>query len=79
MRLEDVFNIGIKMGHDSDIRNIDRPGTYEGVYGDCRIIYGNREKEIKEVYIAVDAGVSELLVVHELNRRGKRINLKIRR
>ena len=77
MRLKDVFDIGIKMGQDSDIRNIDRPGTYSGIYADCWIIHGSRDKEINKAYIAVDAGVPEMLVVHELNKKRGKIDCMI--
>ncbi|MCD4670067.1 MAG: hypothetical protein K8S14_06445 [Actinomycetia bacterium] len=73
MKWKDVFDLGIKMGRDSDIRNIDDPGSYGGSYSDCAIISGKEDREVNKVYIAVDAGVPELLLVDELNKRGKNI------
>ncbi|HAJ95044.1 MAG TPA: NGG1p interacting factor NIF3 [Actinobacteria bacterium] len=74
MKWKDIFNLGIKMGQDSDIRNVDTPGSYTGSYSDCAIISGNENREVNTVYVAVDAGVAELLLVDELNRKGKKID-----
>jgi len=73
MRWKDVFDLGIKMGQNFDIRNIDAPGSYNGSYSDCAIISGREDREVDTVYVAVDVGVAELLLVDELNRRGKKI------
>ena len=69
MRWKRVFETGIKMGLDSDIRNIDDPGSYAGTYADCRIIHGDEDTDVNNLYIAVDAGVSEMLLVNELNKK----------
>jgi hypothetical protein len=69
-----IFDTAIKMGHESDIRNIDDPGSYISGYPDCRIIFGDPGKKIKNVYTAVDAGVPELLVVNELKKQGEPID-----
>jgi hypothetical protein len=74
MKWKQLFDTAIKMGHESDIRNIDNPGSYSSGYPDCRIIYGDPGNEINEVYIAVDAGVPELLVANELKKQGKPID-----
>jgi putative NIF3 family GTP cyclohydrolase 1 type 2 len=74
MEWKQAFDIAIGMGHKSDIRNIDNPGAYSEGYPDCRIIYGDPGEKINDVYIAVDAGVPELLVVNEFKKRGKNIN-----
>jgi len=74
MRWKDVFDLGIKMGQECDIRNIDAPGSYTGSYSDCAIISGREDREVDTVYVAVDVGVAELLLVDELNRRGKKID-----
>jgi hypothetical protein len=74
MKWKDIFNLGIEMGQDCDIRNIDKPGSYSRIYSDCSIIYGNGDSEINKIYAAVDAGVSELLLVNELNKRGSDID-----
>lgn len=74
MRWKDIFNLGIKMGLDNDIRNIDSPGSYNGNYADCAIITGQEDREVKTVYVAVDAGPAELLLVDNLNKSGKKID-----
>jgi hypothetical protein len=74
MEWKQIFDAAIAMGHESDIRNIDNPGSYSSGYPDCRIIYGDPGIKIKKAYIAVDAGVPELLVVNELKKQGKPID-----
>ena len=70
MKWQDIFNAGIKLGRDSDIRNNQDSWKYDGGYSDCTIINGDPGLEIKKVYMAVDVEVSELLVVRELNDNG---------
>ncbi|MFC2145156.1 hypothetical protein ACFLQQ_02390 [Actinomycetota bacterium] len=74
MKWQDVFNAGIKLGRDSDIRNDHDAWKYDGDYNDCTIINGDPGQEMKKVYIAVDVEVSELLLVRELNGRGAGID-----
>ncbi len=74
MEWQQIFDIAIEMGHKSDIRNIDDPGSYSSGYPDCRIIYGDPGKKIEHLYIGVDAGVPEMLVVNELKKQGKPID-----
>jgi hypothetical protein len=74
MKWQDIFDAGIKLGTDSDIRNDQDSWKYDGDYCDCTIINGDPGLEIKKVYIAVDVGVSELLVVRELNNNGAGID-----
>ena len=74
MELKQIFDTAIKMGHESDIRNIDDPGSYSSGYPDCRILYGDPGKIINTTYIAVDAGVPELLVANELKKQGRQID-----
>lgn len=74
MKWKDIFELGIRIGRECDIRNIDAPGSYTGSYSDCTIISGREDSEVNSVYVAVDAGVAELLLVGELNRKGKNID-----
>jgi len=71
---QDIFNAGIKLGRECDIRNYQDSGKSDLDYSDCTIINGDPGLEIKKVYIAVDVGVSELLVVRELNDNGAGID-----
>jgi hypothetical protein len=73
MEWKKIFDTGISMGHAYDIRNIEAPGSYSSGYSDSMIIHGDRERQIEDVYIAVDAGVPEILVVNELKKQGKKI------
>ena len=74
MRWQDIFNTGIELGRDCDIRNYTDSGKYEGDYSDCTIINGDPGLEIKKVYTAIDVEVSELLLVRELNDKGAGID-----
>jgi len=74
MKWKEIFETGIEMGHAADVRNLDNPRSYKGNYADCRIIHGDGDKEVNTLYIAVDAGVPEMLVVQELNKKGKNID-----
>ncbi|MEE8324169.1 MAG: hypothetical protein V3R31_00785, partial [Candidatus Humimicrobiaceae bacterium] len=64
----------IKLGRECDIRNYQDSGKSDLDYSDCTIINGDPGLEIKKVYIAVDVGVSELLLVRELNDNGAGID-----
>jgi hypothetical protein len=74
MEWKKIFDAGISMGHECDIRNIDAPGSYCSGYPDSAIIHGDTARQIYDAYIAVDAGVPEILVVNELNKQGKKID-----
>ena len=74
MEWKQLFDTAIKMGCEADIRNIDDPGSYSSGYPDCRIIYGDPGNKVNDVYVAVDAGVPELLVANELKKQGKPID-----
>ncbi|MCJ7471751.1 MAG: hypothetical protein MUP02_02920 [Actinobacteria bacterium] len=74
MKWQDIFNTGIKLGQECDIRNYQDSGKYDGDYNDCTIINGDPGLEIKKVYTAIDVEVSELLLVRELNDKGAGID-----
>lgn len=74
MKWQDIFNTGIKLGRKCDIRNYTGSCKYDGDYSDCTIINGDPGLEIKKVYTAIDVGVSELLLVRELNDKGAGID-----
>jgi len=44
-------------------------------YGDTRILYGERLKEVKNILTGIDMETQELLLAEALSRRGKRIDL----
>jgi len=71
---QDIFNAGIKLGRECDIRNYQDSGMYNGDYSDCTIINDDPGLEIKKVYTAIDVEVSELLLVRELNNDGAGID-----
>jgi len=74
VKWQDIFNAGIKLGRECDIRNYQDSGKYDGDYSDCTIINGNPGLEIKKVYTAIDVEVGELLLVRELNNDGAGID-----
>jgi putative NIF3 family GTP cyclohydrolase 1 type 2 len=74
VKWQNIFETGIKLGRECDLRNFQDPRNYRGGYSDCVIINGDPGMEIKKVYVAVDIKVSEILLVKELNRNGAGIN-----
>lgn len=47
-------------------------------YSDTRLLYGDKNREIKKIFVGVDAGGEELLLVDRLNRnKGKKIDMAI--
>jgi len=74
VKWQDVFNTGIRLGRECDIRNYTGSGKYGGDYSDCTIINGDPGLEIKKVYTAIDIEVSELLLVRRLNDKGAGID-----
>ncbi|MCJ7666059.1 MAG: hypothetical protein MUO59_04905, partial [Actinobacteria bacterium] len=74
MKWQDIFNLGIKLGRECDIRNDPYSGDFEEDYSDCTIINGDPGIDVKKVYVAVDIGVGELLLAVELNKRGAGID-----
>jgi len=74
----DIFKKGIRFGIEYDIRkhvvNINMPGQDNFFYPDSVIITGDREKEIKNLYVAIDTDTSEVLLVKELINSGLNID-----
>lgn len=46
-------------------------------YSDTRILFGDPKIEIKKIAVGIDLEAAELLLIHELNRAGKKINLAL--
>ena len=46
-------------------------------YSDTRILFGNPNSEVKKIAVGIDFESSELLLVHELNRSGEKIDLAL--
>ena len=66
MKWEQIYDLAIEYGIDNDIRYAStgiNKIKYENQYPDSLILSGNGEKEIKNLFVAVDIGTSELLLV----------------
>lgn len=46
-------------------------------YADSRVLYGDREKEIKKILVGIDIDVGEILLADRLRSSGKKIDLLI--
>lgn len=46
-------------------------------YNDTRILYGKLDKEIKNIFVGIDIGLGELLLVDKLRQNGQHIDLVI--
>ena len=44
-------------------------------YSDTRILYGNKEKEIKTIFVGIDIEVGEILLAERLREKGEAIDL----
>ena len=74
MKWKDIYELGIKAGLETDIREINVEGQIEDFYPDCAIITGNNDLDVKVLYAGVDVGVSELLLIDRLIGQGERID-----
>ncbi|MCK5567850.1 MAG: hypothetical protein KAI62_08050 [Actinomycetia bacterium] len=74
MKWQDIFNSGIELGRDRDMRNKSDSVNFKEDYRDCTIINGAPGIDVKKVYMAVGIGVGELLLVRELNKNGAGID-----
>ena len=78
MKWLDIFKKGINFGIETDIRKhklkINMPDQDNLVYPDSAIITGDNEKEIKNLYVAIDTDISEVLLVKELINSGLNID-----
>lgn len=74
MKWQDIFNSGIELGRDRDMRNKSDSVNFKEDYSDCTIINGDPGIDVKKVYMAVGIGVGELLLVRELNKNGAGID-----
>lgn len=81
MKWIDIFKSGIEIGSENDIRNnqvikskdeINYSNSFN--YPDSLIINGDNEKEIKNLYAAIDVETSEVLLVKELLNNGLEID-----
>ncbi len=73
MKWKDIYELGIRSGLETDLRG-NREGSLEDIYPDCAIITGNGSLEVKNLYVGVDIGVGELLLIDRLNERGSKID-----
>ncbi|MDD5659367.1 MAG: hypothetical protein PHR39_05100 [Actinomycetota bacterium] len=71
----DIFKYALEFGEKSDIRNnflnkaaIDKAKRFS--YPDSVIINGYEKKQIKNLFVSVDAGTSEIILVRELIKSG---------
>ncbi|MFH1546357.1 MAG: NGG1p interacting factor NIF3 [Patescibacteria group bacterium] len=53
------------------------PERLKNPYSDTRILFGNPNSEVKKIAVGIDFDSGELLLVHELNRSGKKIDLAL--
>jgi len=74
----EIFKRGIEYGLKNEIRkntvNINIAEQYNLFYPDCVIISGDIHKEIKDLYVCIDADASEVLLVKELIKSGLNID-----
>ncbi len=75
MRWKEVFDLAIKLGVESDIRDLSglkkAPSKY---YSDSQVLYGNNSLEVKNIFVTVDIGIDLILLVSELIKKGHKID-----
>jgi len=78
MKWIEIFKKGIKLGLEYDIRKnlVDNNMSGQGYafYPDSAIITGDNEKEIKNLYVAIDTDTAEVLLAKELINNGLNID-----
>lgn len=74
MKWKDIYELGIRSGLETDLRENMEILPLKDAYPDSAIITGDDGLDVKNLYVGVDIGVSELLLVDRLNERGSRID-----
>ncbi len=54
-----------------DVENLNNP------YTDTRVLFGDREQEVKTVMVGIDAEAAEVIIADRLREKGKRIDMVI--
>lgn len=74
MKWNEIFDKALRLGVENEIRelkeNINNSHNYSNLYPDSAIITGSSEKDIKNLYVSIDADTAEVLLVHELIKSG---------
>lgn len=74
MRWKDIFDLAVKLGRENDIRNIKIEDKYQYNYSDSKILYGSLDEKINKLFVDIDIGVGEVLLVKELINCGMKID-----
>ncbi len=78
MKLIEIFEKGIKLGLEYDLRkDIDNKifyGLKKNPYPDSLIVAGNNQKKINNLFVCIDIDVSTLLLVNEIIKKGTQID-----
>ena len=74
MKWRDIYKLGLKLGLENDLRVNNGEEPLKDIYSDCAIITGNGDLNVRTLYVAVDVGVSELLLIDRLVERGQKID-----
>jgi len=70
-RKEEFDELPKKKQKDFDLEKLSNP------YSDSGVHYGESDREIKTVLVGIDVGAEEILLVKELERQGKKIDMVI--
>ncbi len=74
MKWKDIYRLGIRAGLETDLREISIDEPVKDPYPDSAVITGNGGLDIEYLYVGVDVGVSELLLINRLTEQGKSID-----
>jgi len=74
----EIFNKGMEYGLKYEIRkntaHINIAEQYNLFYPDCAVVSGDNLKEVKDLYVCIDADTAEVLLVNELIKSGLNID-----
>ncbi|MEA3328561.1 MAG: NGG1p interacting factor NIF3 [Candidatus Omnitrophota bacterium] len=76
MKLETIYNLAIKEGIKTDPRKRQSIRN-KNPYSDTMILHGNKNAEIKAILAGIDIAGPELLLIDNLRRSGKKIDLAL--